>query len=259
MRRALKKVPIKRINEVKNDEYVRISGRVMNSSNGLAAPLSGRPCTYHHTLVTRKNGKNRETLIDNEEAINFFVHSDGGVALVNVLYYKGFLVKDGKFKSGFLDDVEENMDELLQRFGHSSTNFFGFNHSIQYNEGVLEPGEEVTVAGFGEWVPNTFKEVPPEVKQVLILDGSVDNPVLISDDPGMIEDPDTEAISQEQKRRVEEMKPDPISFEKTDVPKETKKTPTPESSSREKEEEDNRSERKSERRNRNDRKGRYLK
>lgn len=60
---------------------------------------------------------------------------------------------------------------------------FGFNKTLRYTEGIIEVGEEITVAGFVEW--ETLKE-PIEgysYSKIATLKGSEKQKVIITDLP----------------------------------------------------------------------------
>ena len=61
------------------------------------------------------------------------------------------ITRDANRRSGTFDDASPVMEELLARHGQTSTGFLGFNRSLHYDEGILAPGERVTVLGKARW------------------------------------------------------------------------------------------------------------
>lgn len=194
-RRAMRSVPRRPIEQVSDGEKARVVGQV-HAEQTIAAPLSGRACTYWRVTVQeqRGGGKNRHwvTIIDEHEGVDFFVQDGAGKAIVKTELVHAVLEKDGKFSSGFLNDADPALEAFLADRGHSSQGWV-FNKNMRYHEGVVEPGEHVCVVGVGRWERDPDEEAragagyrEAQMPRRLVLESPDDGPLLLSDEPGML-------------------------------------------------------------------------
>jgi hypothetical protein len=176
-RRALKKRTVTPIRGLRDGELVRVRGQVIAGERVLEAPLSRRSCVYYLATVDQETGRNHWREVAREERHAEFVIDDGtGKLHVNMAVSRVAVVRDLHTRSGTFDDASEVEETFLRRHGLQSTNFIGLNLAIRYEEGTIEPGEEVTALGL----------VRTEVRagqRVLVLDAPDDGPLLVSDDP----------------------------------------------------------------------------
>lgn len=227
--RKLRKTPNKKIKDFQNGDFAKIVGEVELTEELLIAPLSGRPCTYYYIIVEEKvsTGKSSRwsTLIEEEITNNFIIREDDNIALIDTEFVKSYLVPDRDYSSGFLNDATSNLEEYLNDHGYESTGFFGMNKTIRYKEGIIEPGEEVAVAGVGEWTEESY-EFPN--KKILKITAQREHLVFLSDDPSAM--------------NVVEEKPDVQVKKNIDIPKRSIDVP-----------------KRKERTNKSERKSRYVK
>lgn len=47
--------------------------------------------------------------------------------------------------------LKKNFQVGLKQYNIDSTGFLGFNKQLRYTEGIIEIGEEITVAGIAKW------------------------------------------------------------------------------------------------------------
>lgn len=184
--RALKKAKFTSFQSVKENEYVKVKGQAKFVKQPLIAPLSGRECVFYQILVEKKSGKNGwSTLINETRTEDFFIESRGEMAIVKSAIANSnriiFLEKDKKMKSGFYNDANHRLEAYLKTKGEKSTNLLGFNRSMRYQEGIIEPSEEVTVMGVANW--KILKEVIPgfNYSKILTLEGSQKQKLLVTD------------------------------------------------------------------------------
>lgn len=180
-RRALKKRPVTPIRGLREGEVVRVRGVVVAGERVLAAPLSGRASVYYLATVDQESGRNHWREVAREERFVEFIIDDGtGKLAVSMSVPRVAVVRDHHTRSGTFDDANETEAAFLRRHGLISTNFIGLNLSIRYDEGVLEPGEEVTALG-------TVRAEVRGGQRVLVLDALDDGPLLLSDDPRAVQ------------------------------------------------------------------------
>lgn len=154
--RAIRAARRVRVADAPAGELVRIDGTVIATGATLSAPLSGRACVHFELLVERRvrTGKNSHwrALLRERDTRDFAVEDEGGGrALVEITSLETSLVQDHHRRSGTLNDATPELEALLARHGHSSTNFLGLNETIRYREAVLEPGEPIAIVGWAAW------------------------------------------------------------------------------------------------------------
>ncbi len=187
--RKLKKVDIKRIQLVKDKEYVKLTGKVNTINEPIISPIGKRKCVYYQVKVEEKRGgknKSWHTIIKEDNGIDFIIESGEDRALVEINSSPKtkmvYLVKDIKKASGTWNDPPEHLETYLQSYGKDSTGFLGFNKSIRYREGAIEVGEKITILGIGNWKESDHNFDRYSTKS-LYISGDIKNKLVITDEP----------------------------------------------------------------------------
>ena len=157
--RTLSKLPIKQIGSLRNNELTRFTGKALHVKEPLIAPFSKRKCVFYVMKIEQKksNGKSShwKTIVKEEKIQEFFLEKNGDFAIVrpkqNPKNYMSHLVIDKKTNSGTFNDPSPKFKALLNHYNINSEGFFGFNKQLRYSEGIIEVGEEITVAGIAKW------------------------------------------------------------------------------------------------------------
>jgi hypothetical protein len=157
--RELVSVDATRIADAKSGDIVRIVGVLRRAGHDevklLRAPLTGRKCAHYDVRVLElvSHGKNTSWVERISEVASqpFIVEDPSGRALVETARFECAIIRDGNRRSGTFHDATPAMEEILARHGMVSTGVLGLNRSLRYEEGVLEPGERVTVMGRARW------------------------------------------------------------------------------------------------------------
>ncbi|MGJ8744306.1 hypothetical protein [Polaribacter sp.] len=157
--RTLSKLPMKQIGSLKTNEFNKVSGKALHIKEPLIAPFSKRKCIFFVLKIEQKksSGKNRywKTLVHDEKIQDFFLEKNGDYVMLRPTQkpknYMNYLVVDKKDSSGTFNDPNSKVLALLKRYNIKSEGFFGFNKTLRYSEGVIEIGEEITVAGIAKW------------------------------------------------------------------------------------------------------------
>lgn len=187
IKRNLKKIPAKKISQFLNGDIGKIVGKIEFIGEPLIAPLSKRPCAYYHIYVEQHQGGGKNSrwikLVEEEVAGKFLIRDGSHFAVIDCNQIKTYLVQDKTFQSGFMNDASSPLNEFLSQRGHTSVNFLGLNKSIRYNEGILESGELVAVAGKAEWKEARDLELPESYGRVLEIKQTAEQQVYLSDDP----------------------------------------------------------------------------
>lgn len=197
--RELREVDVIKIADVVAGDVVRIVGVLRHEGELLRAPLSGRACVHFDVRVSElvSRGKHSSWVERFSEIGSrpFVIEDESGRALVETTRFVCAIVRDANRRSGTFQDATPEMEALLSRHAMDSTGFLGLNRSLRYEEGVLEPGERVTVLGRARW-----EDDPDRVeadrgrggyrtsarRRRLVIEAGV-RPVRASDDPAAVE------------------------------------------------------------------------
>lgn len=189
--RSLSKIPLRRINNLKQNEISKLFGKALHVKEPLVAPYSKRKCIFYQIKIQQKvsSGKSSrwKTLIEEEHMQEFFLENNGDMVIIKPVKhpknYKCFLVKDKKQNSGTFNDASPRFESVLNRYNIDSTNWLGFNKKLRYEEGVIEIGEYITVAGTAKW--KSLSEPIPEYpySRIAELEGDSKQKLLITDLP----------------------------------------------------------------------------
>jgi len=186
VKRKLKNAKLKTANEFKSGQSAKIIGRVECTGNVLVAPLSGRECAYYYVLVEKKtsSGKNSywSTLIEDEAETEFLLKDGDTYVHIEDKKMKSHIVQDRHYTSGFMEDAARELEAYLNKHGHDSENYLGFNKTIRYREAILEVGEAVAVFGQGTWQPSHVLDLPEQYGNVLVINAKEDGYIYLSDD-----------------------------------------------------------------------------
>ncbi|MFD2563841.1 hypothetical protein [Aquimarina rubra] len=187
--RKISQIGSKRIQLVKDQEYIKIIGKVSTIDNPLVSPIGKRKCVYYQVRVQEKRGgknKSWHTIIKEDKGIDFIVESSGEKTIVQASTSAKtkmvYLVKDIKHSSGTWNDPSKHLETYLQSHGKDSTGLFGFNKSIRYREGVIEIGEKITLLGTGSWKESDHN-LDRYSSKSLYISGDSENKLIITDDP----------------------------------------------------------------------------
>ena len=183
IRRKLRESEGRRISSVKDGEVVKIVGRVIFPGRTLSAPLSKRKCSYFHVLVEAHHGKGGwQTCIEEEKAGDVVLQDGKFYAIVQTVEVNTYLVADKEYSSGMFNDASGALENYLRSHRQQSTDFFGFNRSLRYKEGVLEKNEVVAVLGKARWANKWDSRLNIPSDKVLVIEPAGAEPVYLSDD-----------------------------------------------------------------------------
>jgi hypothetical protein len=166
------------------DGVVRLTGRVRRRGELLKAPVSGRPCVAFQLLVEGDNGDGWDKLLESRDARPFVIADETGEALVDTAGgpFHLALNSDERGGTGLFDQIGEAQLQAVMSVGtfESPGRARG---KRRYREGILCEGETVAVGGRGlrEVSPEATSVNPRELPRWLVLRGTADEPLLISD------------------------------------------------------------------------------
>lgn len=191
-KRRLKSVPRTPIAEAAEGQLVKVTGTlVVADQPGLEAPVTGRSCVGYVIEIKERMQSgataNWETLVTKEDAVVFLVEDDTGRAFVKAEGAHLVLVRDGHVQSGLLSDHSERAKAFFAEQGTESQQALWKKKAVRFEEGVLEPGEEVSVLGVAAWedVPEAMRG-ETNAARWLTLTAPPDAILTISDDPATL-------------------------------------------------------------------------
>ena len=174
--RTFKEVEKSNLVNCNDNEVIRIQGTLIVLGDSLIAPFSGKRCAAYETralceenVVTSKATGSHvesktiwETIKVVKEVSDFLIKCGEQYALVRVKegqvkIHEDILHDDSSYKKdrgGFLTEHEnEKRKNALEKLGLSPRNYVGvYAANIKFEEGILEPDEQVAVLGKGKWV-----------------------------------------------------------------------------------------------------------
>ena len=191
--RQLSKLPRKQIGSLKTNEFSRVTGKALHVKEPLIAPFSKRKCIFYTIKIEqkKKNGKSSywDTLVNEEKIQEFFLEKNSDFLIVkptqNPKNYMSYLVVDKEISSGTFNDPTPKFEALLNHYNIKSEGFLGFNKQLRYSEGIIEIGEQITVAGIAKW--KSLKE-PIEgysYSKIAALEASDNQKLIITDLPNI--------------------------------------------------------------------------
>lgn len=192
--RTLAKIPTKPTSSLRTNELSKVCGKALHVKEPLLAPYSQRKCVFYQIIIEQRvsNGKSSrwKTLIKEERFQEFFIETKGDFVIVNPQdhprNYICHLVKDSISSSRTFNDPTPKFDALLRRYHIKPETIFGFNKRLRYKEGVIEIGENITVAGIAKW--KTLNEPLPEYpySKIATLESEDKQKLIITDLPDVL-------------------------------------------------------------------------
>lgn len=168
------------------DGTVRVTGRVRRHGELLKSPVSGRACVAFHLVVEANHGRQGwRRVVELRDARPFVITDETGDALIDTTAgpFHLALNADEYGGTGLLDRIGKGKrQQALMSVGAFESPAEN-RRKRRYHEGIVREGETIAVGGRGvrevsaEGASVSFREPP----QWLVLRGSSDEPLLISD------------------------------------------------------------------------------
>jgi len=192
--RTLSKIPNKPTSSLKTNQLSKVSGKALHVKEPLIAPYSQRKCVFYQIRIQQKvsSGKSShwKTLVSEERFQDFFIDTNGDFVIIkprnHPRNYICYLVKEHEQSSGTFNDPTPKFEALLKRYNIESENFFGLNKRLRYEEGIIEVGERITVAGIAKW--KALSEPLPEYpySKIATLESEDKQKLIITDLPEVL-------------------------------------------------------------------------
>lgn len=192
--RTLSKIPVKPTSSLRTNELSKVSGKALHVKDPLIAPYTNRKCVFYQIIIEQRvsTGKSShwKALVKEERFQDFFVETNGDFVIVkpeeHPRNYICHLVKDKKQSSGSFNDPTPRLRRILESYDINPETFFGFNKRIRYQEGIIEIGERITVAGIAKW--KTLNEPFPEYpySKIAALESEGKQKIIITDLPEVL-------------------------------------------------------------------------
>jgi hypothetical protein len=195
--RTLSKIPHKPASSLKTNELSKVTGKALHVKEPLLAPYTQRKCVFYQIIIQQRvsSGKSShwKTLIKEERFQDFFIDTNGDFVIIkpqeHPQNYICHLVKDKKQSSGTFNDPTQKFVSLLKRYKINPETYFGFNKRLRYEEGIIEIGERITVAGIAKWksLSEPFPEYP--YSKIVALESEGKQKLIITDLPEVQKNP----------------------------------------------------------------------
>lgn len=187
--RTLSKIPNKPASSLKTNELSKVTGKALHVKEPLIAPYSNRKCVFYQIIIEQKvsSGKSSrwKTLVKEERFHEFFIQTKNDFVIIkpqeHPKNYICYLIKDKEQSSGTFNDPTPQFQSVLNRYNIDAQNFFNFNKRLRYKEGIIEIGEDITVAGIAKW--KTLNEPIPEYpySKIATLESTDKQKIIITD------------------------------------------------------------------------------
>jgi hypothetical protein len=169
------------------DGPVRVTGQIHQDAKLLQAPLSGRRCVVYELVIDELSSGSPslwQRLLELRQACPFLLADESGTARIEPAG-PGFvaLIHDRVgVTSGAYPGNHRELSRVLESSGLLPMTWLGRWRPLRYAEGVLEPGELVTVGGNGarEIDPGGDRPSLRSPPQRLVIRGSEEEPLLIT-------------------------------------------------------------------------------
>ena len=186
--RGLQAAPQKRIGELIEGEFGRISGRIVFGKKVLVAPISGRNCAYYRVKLEEYRNKNQwDELFDIEKFGDIIVFDGSHYALIDVSKIKCHVVPDAEASSGLGHNAPKAFEEFLSSRKMKSTNVLHMNKTLRCEEAVIEESRALSVAGKGYWADATALGLDLPAQRILVVKPGDDGFVFLTSDPDTAE------------------------------------------------------------------------
>ncbi|MBT6103791.1 MAG: hypothetical protein HN969_16400 [Verrucomicrobia bacterium] len=133
-----------------------IRGRTATSEEALTSPWRQQECVHYCFHVQQRRSSTNSkghtthrwvTYIKDEKTLPFLVKDETGQAVVDPSKIKLVVEEDRFSRSGFMNDADSDLQQLLETRYNKKTEGWMFNKTLRYTETALELNEEVYVFG----------------------------------------------------------------------------------------------------------------
>lgn len=128
-----------------------VRGRTSTTEQPLISPWCQQPCVFYEFHVEQEHSSENstywKTYIKDEQSLPFVVKDDTGQAVVDSSKIKLVVEEDRFSRSGFMNDADSDLQQLLESRYNKKTKGWIFNKTLRYTERALELDEEVYVFG----------------------------------------------------------------------------------------------------------------
>lgn len=182
----MRSVPVVRIADAKDEQMVRVVGRVVTDHGELVtAPVSGRPCVAWQLHLTAPWTMGRDHILDRDDSVGFVIDDGTGRAQVAASFAVLALATRDE-ADGPPEFVPPSLAAWLAE-NYSSDEWRDLRR-LRWQETRVEPGDLVAVVGIARVAIDmhgeaaTYRDVPKRV----VIDGSDDAPLSLSDDKSLL-------------------------------------------------------------------------
>ncbi|MBU2918488.1 hypothetical protein KO505_11025 [Psychrosphaera sp. F3M07] len=214
--RTFIEVERKSLNDCVDGQVVRIQGVLKSIGEPLVAPFSRKQCSTYETRALRQEDvvttKGHGTHVEQKtiwetikvvsDSKDFLIRCGEQYALIRVDDCQMKIHEDiahdepdyERDRGGFLTEAENNKrKEALEQMGLQPRSYIGvYAANIKFEEGILEPDEQVAVKGQGKWIataelPDLSEIAQQGIEKVFEIKAGDNSPLVISDSLDVLE------------------------------------------------------------------------
>jgi hypothetical protein len=137
------------------DGYQKIRGRIIKGDKILLSPMTSTICVYYEFTVAERLQDGLKEIICDKKTTGWSLDDGTGTAAIELDGAKLLLDLDHHDKSGTLDAPSSDLEAILQRYGKRSKGLL-FHKGLNYEETILEEGDELFVQGTAKVVDGTI-------------------------------------------------------------------------------------------------------
>jgi tetratricopeptide (TPR) repeat protein len=137
------------------DGFREIKGRIDKGDKKLHSPMSGKWCVYYAFAVTESSNDSSKEIISDKKSTRCYLDAGTGTAAIELDEAELVLDVDHHDKSGTFNSASPKLETILKRYGKNSKGLL-FNKELQYEETILEVGDELYVLGPAKMVKGTI-------------------------------------------------------------------------------------------------------
>ena len=182
--RTLKKATLRRVFNVKNNEYVKLTGNAKYIYKPLVAPFSGKPCVYYAIEISSRIGKKSYKILDEEKFQDFFLDDDGHVAIIKPTSSIKRACGDQEFRASSNKEFSPRIKAFMKDvFPNRDMDSKDSENTLNFTESIIATNDMVAVMGIAQWIEIKTPLDDGKDSKKLEITGNKDQSLLITNDP----------------------------------------------------------------------------
>ncbi|WP_346881858.1 hypothetical protein [uncultured Algibacter sp.] len=182
--RTLKKATLRRVFNVKNNEYVKLTGNAKHIYEPLVAPFSGKPCVYYAIEISSRIGKKSYKILDQEKFQDFFLDDDGHIAIIKPTSSSNKSHAIQNFRTSSNKELSQRIKAFMSEvFPDHDMDSKDSESMLYFRENIIATNDMVAVMGIAQWIEIKTPLDDGKDSKKLEITGNKDQSLLITNDP----------------------------------------------------------------------------